>query len=188
MVRRTLVAAAVLMLGLAAPFGGHSRAEDLPTPRGPVVLTVAGNIGAANRGPSDPVLDPFLAYHEKSFQTAVEFDHAMLEGLGTHEIELAYEEWPEMTRFAGPKLADLLSFVGAHGDAITVTALDGFAVEITADELAARDWIVAFERDGRPLGIGGRGPLWLVYPVSGTTASHDDEARWPWAAFFIEVR
>lgn len=187
MARGVSAAVLVLTLVLAGPPGQESLAGDLAKPDGPVVLTVAGNIAAVNRGPSDPLLDPFLAYHEKSFEAAAEFDRAMLEGLGVHQVELTYEGWPETTRFAGPRLADLLSLVGAQGDALTVTALDGFAVDISAEELAARDWIVALERDGRPLGIGGRGPLWIVYGVSGTIASHDDEARWPWAVFYIEV-
>ena len=117
----------------------------------------------------------------------MEFDLSMLEALGRHEIELSYEGWPATTRFAGPRLADLLRLVGAHGETVTVTALDGFAVDISAEELAARDWIIALEQDGRPLGIGGRGPLWIVYGVSESMASHDDEARWPWAVFYIEV-
>ena len=187
MMRGVLTAICVLALGLATAAWQPSLADDLPAPRGPVVLIVAGNIAAVNRGPYDPLLDPFLAYHEKSFEAAAEFDRAMLEGLGLHEVELTYEGWPETTRFAGPRLADLLGFVGARGNALTVTALDGFAVDITAEELAERDWIVALERDGRPLGIGGRGPLWIVYGVTGSVASHDDEARWPWAVFYIEV-
>ena len=187
MTRKILATVCVLALGLAAAAARPSLADGLPTPGGPVVLTVAGNISAVNRGPSDPLLDPFLAYHEKSFEAAAEFDRAMLEGLDSHEIELSYEGWPETIRFAGPRLADLLGFVGAQGNALTVTALDGFAVDITAEELAERDWIVALERDGRPLGIGGRGPLWIVYGVTESIASHDDEARWPWAVFYIEV-
>jgi len=187
MTRGILTAVCGLVLALATAAWRPGLAGDLPAPRGPVVLTVAGNIAKVNRGPSDPLLDPFLAYHEKSFEAAAEFDRAMLQDLGLQEVELTYEGWPETTRFAGPRLADLLGLVGARGGAVTVTALDGFAVDIAAEELAERDWIVALERDGRPLGIGGRGPLWIVYGVTGSVASHDDEARWPWAVFYIEV-
>lgn len=187
MAQRALAVSLFLLLGLSAPFGAHSRAEELSAPSGPVVLTIAGQIGVANRGPSDPELDQFFAYHEISFAAAAEFDRAMLESLGTHEIELSYEKWSEVYKVSGPRLVDVLSAVGAQGRAITATALDGYAEEVSADELAARDWIVVLERNGRPLGIGGLGPLWIVYHVPGNTLSHDDEARWPWAVFFIEV-
>jgi hypothetical protein len=186
MTRHAVPLALVLTLGLLTLSPGGSWAGDLPAPTGLVVLTVAGEIGAANRGPSDPVVDAFFTYHEKSFETAAEFDRAMLEGLGRHEIELSYETWPKAYRFAGPRLVDVLSAAGAEGRAITVTALDGYAEEISADDLAAHDWIVALDVDGRPLGIGQQGPLWIVYAVPGNATSEDD-ARWPWAVFYIEV-
>ncbi len=187
MARRALASALLLTLGLLALFSGQSAAGELPSPSGPVVLTIAGKIGVANRGPSDPQLDPILVYHEKSFEAAAEFDRAMLESLGTHEIELSYEKWSEVYRVSGPRLADVLSAVGAQGRAITATALDGYAIEVSAEELTARDWIVALERNGRPLDIGGLGPLWIVYAAAGNTVSEEDTARWPWAIFFIEV-
>jgi hypothetical protein len=187
MTRRCLTKALVLALSLLPFAGGTSPAGNLPAPEGPVLLTIAGQIGIANRGPFDPLEDVFFAYHEKSFAAAAEFDRAMLQSLGSHEIELSYEKWPKAYRFAGPRLVDVLAAAGAEGRAITVTALDGYAEEITADELAGYDWIVALERDGRPLAIGGPGPLWIVYAVPGIAASEDDEARWPWAVFYIEV-
>jgi len=45
------------------------------------------------------------------------------------------------------------------------------------------------KRDGRYLGIGQRGPLWLVYARrDGKAYTEADEQRWPWAAFLIEVK
>jgi len=180
-----------VVLSLMLAIAGRGLASELPKPAGPVLLTIAGEVGATNRGPSLPAVDAFLAYHEIGFPAAAEFDRAMLEGLGTHEVELSYKDWPKAYRFAGPRLADVLAAAGAAegaaGGAITATALDGFAVEISAEDLAAHDWIVALEVDGRPLGIGQAGPLWLVYAVPGGAASEADEQRWPWAVFFIEV-
>ncbi len=177
-----------VVLSLMLVIAGRGLASELPTPAGPVLLTIAGEVGATNRGPSVPAVDAFLAYHEISFPAAAEFDRAMLEGLGTHEVELSYKDWPKAYRFAGPRLADVLAAAGVEGRDITATALDGFAAEISAEDLAAHDWIVALEVDGRPLGIGQAGPLWIVYAVPGGAASDADEQRWPWAVFFIEVQ
>lgn len=184
--RRAL--ALVLILGLSALPGGARAGGGLPAPSGPVVLTIAGEIGTANRGASVPAVDAFFTYHEISFQTAAEFDRAMLEALGIHEIELSYKDWPEAYRFAGPRLADVLAAAGAEGRPVTVTALDGYAEEISTEELAAHDWIVALDVNGRPLGVGQTGPLWIVYAVPGQEASEKDELRWPWSVFFIEVK
>ena len=74
---------------------------------------------------------------------------------------------------------------GWNGSKITTVALDGFAVEISAADIAAHDWILALKSDGAYFGIGGHGPAWLVYEVAGGTATADDESRWPWAVFYI---
>ncbi|MBO6783413.1 MAG: hypothetical protein JJ899_09125, partial [Alphaproteobacteria bacterium] len=69
----------------------------------------------------------------------------------------------------------------------TAVALDGFTVDITKQELAARDWIVAIKGDGRYLNIGGRGPVWIVYDVPGGNATGEDDNRWPWAVYYIRA-
>lgn len=170
-----------------APALGH--AEELSQPTGPVVLTVVGAIGATNRGPFDEFEDAFFEYHERRFDRAAAFDLAMLEALGTHEVTVAYDGWPRPFRFEGPWLRDVLAVAGAAGKGVAVVALDGYASEIGADDLAAYDWIVALKRDGRYFDIGQRGPLWIVYARrDGKAIGADDELRWPWAAFLIEVK
>ena len=50
-------------------------------------------------------------------------------------------------------------------------------------------WIVGIKANGAYLGIGGRGPVWVVYlPPDGATVTVDDEARWVWSVLLIEVR
>ena len=83
----------------------------------------------------------------------------------------------------------MLAAAGAAGKDVSVLALDGFATEISAADVAAYDWIVAVKRDGRYLGIGQRGPTWIVYARrDGKAIGVEDEQRWPWAAFLIEVK
>ncbi|MSP67239.1 MAG: hypothetical protein EXQ96_03890 [Alphaproteobacteria bacterium] len=137
---------------------------------------MVGAIGATNRGPYDDFEDGFFKHHERRFAKAATFDLAMLEALGMHQVTVAYGKWPRPFRFAGPKLKDVL-------------ALDGFASEIGAADLAAEDWMVVVKRDGRYLDIGQRGPLWIVYGRrDGRAISDEDEQRWPWAAFLIDVK
>jgi hypothetical protein len=178
-----LLAAAVMA------WAGGSAAAELAQPAGQVVLTVAGDVGATNRGPYDDFEDGFFKHHERKFDKAATFDLAMLEGLGMHAVDVSYGGWPKPAHFEGPWLKDVLAAAGASGKDISVLALDGFASEISAADIGAYDWIVAVKRDGRYLAIGQRGPLWLVYARrDGKAISQEDEQRWPWAAFLIEVK
>jgi hypothetical protein len=174
----------LLSLALVAP----AAAEDA-APSGAAVLTVVGNIGQANRPPFDTFADPFFAYHERSFAKAYAFDLAMLEALGMHRATIAYEGWPRALEVEGPFLRDVLAAAGAAEGTVATVALDGFATELSPADLTAEDWIVAIKEGGRYLGIGQRGPAWVLYARrDGKTATAEDEARWPWAVFLIEVR
>jgi hypothetical protein len=161
---------------------------DAPAPTGAAILTVAGNISQVNRPPSGKFEDPFFAYHERSFEKAFAFDFTMLEGLGMHRVTIAYEGWPRPVEVEGPLLRDVLAAAGAAAGPVTMVALDGFATELSPGDLAAQEWIVAIKENGRYLGIGQRGPAWVLYAPNGGNAAPEDEARWPWAVFLIEVR
>ena len=87
---------------LAWPAFGQ--AAELGQPAGQVVLTVAGDVGATNRGPYDDFEDGFFKHHERTFSKAATFDLAMLEGLGLHEVTVTYAKWPRAARFEGPWL------------------------------------------------------------------------------------
>lgn len=176
---------ALFALLLAFP----AAADELDRPTGAVVLTVTGNIKHTNRGAFDAVPDRFIAFHERAFKKkAAEFDRTMLEGLGMKTVEIDFDGWEGPIRFQGPRLADVLDLVGAPGTRLTTLALDGFGTKLSREDLDAHDWIVATRGNGRPLGIGQRGPLWLVYDPPGTRkADKKEEAMWPWAIFLIEV-
>ncbi len=177
---------AIITAGLG-PFGS-GLAADLPSTSGQVVLTVAGKIENTNRPAFDEFEDPFTNYHDRQFDEAAEFDLAMLEGLGMREIEVNYEAWPRPIRLAGPLLVDVLDAVGAEPSQLTVLALDGFAVELSAEDLARETWIVAIQLDGHYMNLGQRGPAWVVFdPGEDKTITADEEATWPWAAFFMQV-
>lgn len=176
---------------LAAAFflATPAAAADLEQPDFPVVVTLAGKIANTNRPPFDPAADLFLKYHERSFDKAAAFDVPMLEALGLHAVEVKIPEWPEPVVVEGPHLKDLLAAVGAEGDTVSLVALDGYASEINMSDVAALDWIVGLRADGQPLGLGQRGPLWVVYTYpDGRALTAEDELRWPWATFYIEIQ
>ena len=173
-----------VLLGLP----GAAVSAQLAAPEGAVVVTVAGSIENTNRGAFDPATDLFLKYHERSFDKAAAFDRAMLEKLGVHKMTIDFEGFPAPVQLEGPRLKDLVAAVGGEGQSVSLVALDGYASEISWADLEALDWIVGLRQDGRDLGLGQRGPLWVVYSYpDGRSLTAEDELRWPWATFYIEI-
>jgi|GEM_PF-471466 len=166
-----------------------ANAEGLARPSGPVVVTITGDISETNRPAYDAKLDLFFKYHEKEFTRAAAFDYGMLEAIGTTKMVIRMPGDPTRRELEGVKLDALLDVVGAKTRGITAVALDGFGVEIGTEELDGRDWLVAFKENGRYLGIGQRGPLWLVFSPAAENrmATEEEEGRWPWATFLITV-
>lgn len=157
-------------------------------PAGPVVLTVAGDIAAANRPAYDEQRDMFLKHHKRTFDKAFVFDRAMLERLGVREVR-AVADWTGPKTASGPLLVDVLNATGCRGRVLDMLALDGFRFRLSKEEVEAREWVVATRAGGRPLGIGDRGPLWLVFDTPGDRpATAKEIGLGPWALFFIECR
>lgn len=178
-----LFAAIAILVAAALP----ARAMDAAA--GPVVLTVAGAIENANRGALDPFSDAFLNYQKRSFDRAAEFDRDMLAALPQVEVKAFHPRWPGVVTAKGPLIADVLKAVGAsEGATVQVMALDGYVVELSAGDIAAHRWIIALDADGRPLGVGQRGPLWSMYDTGGAPATDEEEARWVWSVLYMEVR
>lgn len=156
-------------------------------PSGPVVLTVAGSVAKTNRPPYDEKRDMFFKYHKRPFDKAFVFDRPMLEGMGVAEVRVDDTNWGGPRNATGPRLADVLNAAGCRGRALDALALDGFRFKLSEADVKARDWIVATRAGGRPLGIGDRGPLWLVFDPPGSRPARAKEiGLGPWALFFIE--
>lgn len=164
--------------------------------KGPTLLTVSGLIGAGNRGALDPLLDQMMAKQKIKFDKAQAFDFAALAALPAVTIKptLEYDGKPHTLK--GPLLADVLKASGVKmSDKTTVflRAVDGYAAQVTAAEIAKYRFIVATHMDGQPLSLGGLGPLWAVYDADRfpDMAAKPLPARFawcPWATYHIEVK
>ena len=157
----------------------------------PVVLTIAGDIENTNRGKFDPFRDGFLKYHEKEFTKAFEITRARLLALPQMDISIRAETeaWKgrPAVQLSGPKLSDVLDLAGAGGKPVTLYALDGYGAQFSVEKLSSQPWVLALTADGRPLGIGDRGPLWVAYATRDKPATEDEVALWVWSVFYIEV-
>ncbi len=157
-------------------------------PKGAVILTFAGDISRTNRGASDPKRDGFMAFHEIEFKRAFSFDITMLEDFPITEIKCQPPQYSTPVTLQGPLLRDVLKALGAEGASIQTRALDGFPVDLTAEQIAAKDWILATRVDGKPFGIGDKGPVWMIHTPSAVKVPEEEEHGWPWALFYIEVK
>ncbi|MCP5081503.1 MAG: molybdopterin-dependent oxidoreductase [Alphaproteobacteria bacterium] len=175
------MALAVTFLALG-PLGPALAAEA-------VLLTIAGDITNTNRGKFDPFQDGFLAYHEKSFERAFQLTRNDLIHLPQSEITAlgSADTWHGPATLKGPRLKDVLARAGAGAKPVTIFALDGYGAAFDTKLLDSREWILAHTMNGQPLGIGGRGPLWLAYETGAKPASAEEEAKWVWSVFYIEV-
>ena len=156
---RRLLAVAILFA-----WSGAAVAQSLKAPTGPVILTVTGKVAQTNRGPFDEKRDAYFKNQQMTFERAASFDLAMLEALGQRTVQADFPQGGPLHRFAGPLLRDVLKAAGADGNTIKVSALDGYAQEISMRELEQWPVILAVKQDGAYLGLGGFGPSWVIFP------------------------
>jgi hypothetical protein len=180
---RFLLFALAMILIAGAGFGLTEQKPD-----GAVVLTVAGAVEKSNRGALEKERDTLFAYQNITFDRAYQFDHEMLGDLDQAQALVQPPQRRKPSRFSGPKLSALIEKVGAGAHGLRFVGLDGFATEMTPDEIAGQEWIVVTHEDGRPLEIGQQGPVWLMHaPADGVKPAKEEEQRWPWAVFYIEA-
>jgi hypothetical protein len=180
-----LVAAVIMFTAVSS----QASADGKKAPAGAVLLTIAGDIAHSNRGAMRGKRDGFLNFHEIRFDKAFAFDRTMLDGMKQGSVTAQPPQFSAPVTFAGPYLRDVLAKAGAAGGvSIEAKALDGFVSELSAEDIASKDWILATRQDGKPFALGGLGPIWLLHKPSAVKVPEEEEQTWPWALFYIEVK
>jgi len=186
--RRFITSLAGLVLSGFAMVALAGAQAEVVKPAEAAILTVTGKIANANRGPFDAFRDGVFKVQEKSFEKAFAFDRAMLGRLKQVEITANAESFPAPVKLKGPLLEDVLALVKPQGESFAIYALDGYAWQAELGDIKGRGWILALEADGKPLSIGGRGPLWLAYDTGNIKITEQEEAKWVWAVYHIAVK
>ena len=138
----------VAVLGWLAVLAGAATAGALPAPQGKVLLEIKGEIERTNTN------------------GAAVFDLAMLAGLGIEQLRTV-TAWTEGEQlFEGLPLRRVLDAVGARGDRLKALALNDYESTIALDDPAAAHAFLAFKRNGSPMRVRDKGPLWIVFPWS----------------------
>ncbi len=160
------------------------------------MLTVTGAIGRGNRGPLDPALDQMMHKQQITFDRAHAFEFEAVAALPAVSIRptLEYDSKPHV--LSGPLLFDVVKAAGGHRSDTTkllLRAVDGYAVTISMSDVRKYRFIVATHLDGRPMPLGGLGPLWALYDAdrfSDMAAKPVNQrfALCPWALYHIDVQ
>lgn len=136
--------------------------DPLPTPTGPVVLTVHG----AARG--DPI----------------RFDRQGLERLGLIRYTSQNRWYDHPTTYEGVLGSAFLDAVGVPKGAtqMHMVALNDYAVTVPISDLRRWPVMLALKLDGRYLSVRDKGPIWLVYPnqIDPELGGPRYEGRWIW--------
>ncbi|MEC5404481.1 molybdopterin-dependent oxidoreductase [Paraburkholderia sp. MPAMCS5] len=192
--RQFLSGAALLGASMSPAFAAKPQ-RNVSTHASPVVLTVSGAIKRHNRGALDPAFDQLLAKHQVKFTEAFGVDLSSITSLPSVTIRPTVEYDSRQHALSGPLLTDLLEHVGAPGAGstqIVMHAVDGYAVMTTLDTVRAYRFIVATHMDGKPLSLGGVGPLWAIYdadniPELSSKPLKDRFELSPWGLYHMQI-
>lgn len=97
----------------------------------------------------------------------VEYTADELLALESFEIVTGNDYADEGTVFTGPRIRTLFEDVALErDDTLYLTALDDFKTFIPVAEIFDYDGIIAVLRDGERMSRRGKGPFWVIYPMS----------------------
>ena len=121
-------------------------AQALPKPKGPVILSLGGQISHRNAG------------------DFAEFDAEMLDALPVTQFATTSPWHTAPTTFAGPSLSHVLKAVGAKGKVLRLIAIDKYEIKVPLSDAAEFGPVLARRMDGQLLTIRQKGPLLMMYP------------------------
>ncbi|WP_420474673.1 molybdopterin-dependent oxidoreductase [Noviherbaspirillum sp. ST9] len=187
--REFLSGAALGAAALAGP--AHAAPRTISSP---ALLTVTGAIGRGNRGPLDPALDQMMKKQGIRFDKAHAFDFASLVSLPAVTIRPTLEYDGKIHALRGPLLTDVLAAAGVRKAQaeLVMRAIDGYAPTATMSDILKYRFIIATHLDGKPMPVGGLGPLWALYdadrfPDMAAKPVNERFGNCPWGLYHIDV-
>lgn len=181
---KSIFMAFLLVLGACTAHG----ADKMETSKEMVLLTVGGDIAVTNRGPFDPDTDSLLSRFKITFDRAFAFDRPMLLRLKQGSVTVKTPEFGRTATFTGPLLKEVLAAVGAPHTTVSLMAVNDFVGWLSSEDIDAADWTLALTADGKPLGLGQQGPIWLVRSLAESESrSEARRGHWVWAVMYLHV-
>ncbi|WP_424139308.1 molybdopterin-dependent oxidoreductase [Roseomonas chloroacetimidivorans] len=146
------MAAAAIASRAQAQANAPTQASSLPQPSQSPILRITGKIQVTNDG------------------DAAVFDRPMLASLGSATITTVTPWFDGPVRFEGVPMATLMKAVGATGETLTAIALNDYSTDIPIADFERFGVILATQRNGAPMRVSEKGPLFVVYPYDSDPA------------------
>jgi hypothetical protein len=135
-----------LVLFCLAAIPSYAISQELTDPKGKVILTIYGKLDKTN--------------HEESAR----FDIDMLMSINQSIIETETPWTNGLNKFEGPAIKEILALVGAKGEEIIATALNGYKITIPFSDTDEFPVILALQQNDEILSVRKKGPTWVIYP------------------------
>jgi hypothetical protein len=97
-------------------------------------------------------------------EEVAEYRLSDLEALGLWTVETSTIWSDGVQDFVGVSLLALLQDLGVTEGAFMARAINDYAVEVPVSDAVENGPIIAHHRNGEPMSIRDKGPLWLIYP------------------------
>lgn len=181
---RALIFCLLVLVG----FPAFAQSDASPQPEGMGLLTVGGYVGKTNRGAFDPQRDSMLAKIKADFKHAFVLNREMLLALPQGEVTATTPELGREAVFKGPQLREVLGFIEAAKVKTRFVAADGYDAYLLPEDIDGSDYILALEVDGKPLGLGQQGPLWLINTrKEGQIVGKDRRGSHVWGLIYMHI-
>lgn len=122
------------------------------------MILIAGALGAL-ADDKGPVILRIVSDDGSEFS----FDRGDLDALPQQEFRTStiWTDGPQ--DFGGVRLADLMESIDETAERVILTAANGYQVERAASDLQLEGALLAYRRNGSPMSLRDKGPIWLVY-------------------------
>ncbi|GAA3534949.1 molybdopterin-dependent oxidoreductase [Zobellella aerophila] len=120
----------------------------------------------------------------------IRFDIAALEAMDTLILRTSTPWSDGVQTFTGVRLSQLLADIGAQHHDIEAQALNNYKTGLDWNTLANYPVIIAFKRNGQPMRIRDKGPLWIIYPLDDypELRTLNNESKMVWQLHRLVVR
>ncbi|MDB2407393.1 molybdopterin-dependent oxidoreductase [Jannaschia sp.] len=119
----------------------------------------------------------------------VTYDRAALEALPTVTFETSTIWTEDTAAYTGVPLLALLADLGVEEGTLRAQAVNDYTVDIPVSDAVEGGPILAYDRDGAPMSLRDKGPLWVLYPYDANEAYRSETiyGRSIWQLDRIEV-
>lgn len=137
---------------------------------------------------ADPVV---LTVKDSSSGKVVSYTMAQLQSLPAETV-VTTTPWTPKTAFKGVLMRTLMQHSGVSGAAtqLQVKALNNYKTIVPVKDFTRWRVILAYSRDGQPMPVNNKGPLWIIYPYmdSPDAVSGENDNHMAWAVKSMEFR